>query len=94
MRALGENLKNEPGPVEDLGVPGLFEVALLDRAQRMVDDGDSHILRLDDACDFLNLSGAQKRRGPRLRKRNQTAETNIEADGPGEAGRFRKALGA
>ena len=66
LRALAEDFEDKPGAVENLGVPGLFEVALLDRGQRVVDDDDLCLLRLHNGADFLNLARAEQGRGARL----------------------------
>ncbi len=93
-RPIGKNLKNEPGAVENLRVPGLFEVALLDRAQHVVDNRNRDIPRLDNRSKFLDFPRPQKGRGPGLGERNCTAETDVKTDCVCKTGRFRKALPA
>ncbi len=92
LRALAENFEDEPGAVEDLGVPGLFEVALLDRRQRVVDDDDLCLFRAHNGADLLNLARAEQGRGTRLRQRHRSGEANLKPDGLGEARRLRQAL--
>ena len=46
-RASTENLQDQAGPVDDLAVPGLFEVALLDRRQCRIDDRDPDLMLFD-----------------------------------------------
>src|SRR5262245_23648040 len=41
--APAENLEDQPGAVEHLGVPGFLQIALLDRRERAVRDHNSHI---------------------------------------------------
>ena len=65
-RAVGEDLKNEPRAVENLRVPCLFEIALLDGADHVVHDRNRDILGLDDRREFLDLSRAEKCCGPGL----------------------------
>ena len=59
LGALAEDFEDEPGAVEDLGVPGLFEVALLDRRQHVVDDDDLCLFRAHNGADLLNLARAE-----------------------------------
>ena len=47
-RAASEDFENEPGAVEHLGVPGLFQVALLHRRERAVHHHDAGFERLDE----------------------------------------------
>ncbi len=46
-RTPAEDLQNETRPVENLGVPGPLEIALLDGRHGMVDDDQLEVLRLD-----------------------------------------------
>ena len=65
-RALAEDLQDEPGAVEHLGVQRLFQIALLHRRQRMVDDDQLGLCFLDDLGDLLELAGADQGRRPRI----------------------------
>ncbi|AIJ67313.1 hypothetical protein DM38_361 [Brucella suis] len=65
-RAFTENLQNEPGSVDDLGVPFLFKIALLHRRQGMIDNHQSNRLFLDDFGNGLGLARTKQRRGPRI----------------------------
>ena len=47
MRPLAEDLEDQPGAVEHLGVPGALQIALLHRAQLAVDDDQVDLLVAD-----------------------------------------------
>ena len=91
---IGKDLKNEPGTIENLRVPGLFEVSLLDRAEHVVYDCHRDIAGLDDRSEFLDLARTEKSCRPWLNERNHPAETDIQTDRRCETGRFRKAFAA
>ena len=59
-RPAGENLQDQAGAVDDLDLPGLLEVALLDRRQGVVDDGDGGLRQFDDQPDLLDLALAEQ----------------------------------
>ncbi len=82
-RPVGEDFQNQPRPIENLRVPGLLEITLLDRAQQVVDDRNRNILSLDDRGEFLDLPGTEKRCGPGIGY-GTVPETNVKTD------RFRK----
>ena len=63
LGATAEDFEDQPGAVEHLGVPGLLEIALLDRRQRAVHHDDADLERSHQAGSLLDLAFAQKRRG-------------------------------
>ena len=58
LRALAENFEDQPGAVEHLRRPGLFEIALLDRAERMIDDDELGVVHARERGDLLDLACA------------------------------------
>jgi hypothetical protein len=52
--ALGENIQNEPGPINHLSTKGGFEISLLGTGQVIVEDDEIHAL-LADRPDLLDL---------------------------------------
>ena len=89
---LAEDFENEPGPVENLGVPRFLKVALLDGCQGVVDDDDLRFLRSHDSADLLDLARSEQGRGARLSQWHYPGEADVEPDGLGEARRLRQAL--
>jgi hypothetical protein len=59
LGALGKDLQDEQFAVEDRHVQRPFEVALLRRAQRHVEDGDARTAVGDARSQFLDLAAAQ-----------------------------------
>ena len=63
-RAPAENFQDEPGAVEHLGVPGLFQIALLHRRERAIHHHDAGFVGFDEAGDLLDLALAEIGRRP------------------------------
>ncbi len=64
-RPAPEDLKDQPGPVDDLDAPFLLQIALLNRAQRAVHHHEVDFLGRDEPGDLLDLALAEIGRGPR-----------------------------
>ena len=58
-RAAAEDLQDQSGAVDDLGVPGLFQIALLHRRQRAIHHHDAGFDSFDEARDLLDLALAE-----------------------------------
>jgi hypothetical protein len=84
VRTFTEDLENEPGAVEHLGVPLLLEISLLYRRQRVIDDDEAGFGCLDDACEFLDGAFAEKRCRLRPCDRNDGAVRDVQVDRPGK----------
>ena len=69
LGAAAEDFQDQPGAVDHLGVPGLLEIALLDRRQRAVDHHELDVVAGDQPGDLLDLALAEIGRGPDLRDR-------------------------
>ena len=55
-RAPAENLENQTGTVEDLGIPRGLKVALLDGRERMIDDDEHGLLGTHEPGEFLDFA--------------------------------------
>ncbi len=80
-RPFAEDLQNQSRAVEDLGSPGLFQIALLHRGQRGIDDDDFGLDRAADGGDLVDLAGAEKRRGRGAAKDGNEAFLHVKPDG-------------
>ena len=80
-RPRAENFEDQSGAVEHLGVPRGFEIALLHRRERMIDDHELRILGADQAFKLIDLAGAEQGRWPRARQRHEAARAYVEIDG-------------
>ena len=63
--AAAEDFKDETRAVDDLGIPLLFEISLLHRGQRMIDDHQAGIRLIEQMADFLDLAGSEQCRPAR-----------------------------
>jgi len=80
-----ENLQDQRGAVEHLGVPGLLEIALLDRRQRAIDHHDAGLQALGEPGDLIDLAAAEVGRRPDLAERRNARENHVKIDRAGEA---------
>ena len=97
-RPLPEDLQDETGAVEHLGVPCRLEVPLLNRSERMIDDDELGVLGADETRELLDLAGAEESGRPWVRNGHEPARLHIEIDGGGKTdrlieARLRRSLG-
>ena len=87
-RAPAENLENEARAVENLGVPFLFEIALLHRRERAIHHHDADVEAFDEARDLLDLALAEISRRPQRPEHDDAGMRDIEIDGAGKPDRL------
>jgi hypothetical protein len=79
-RAPAEDLQDQPGAVEHLGIPGFLEIALLHRRDRAIHHHDAGFLAFHQAGDFLDFALADISRGRDGRERDDAGTDHIEID--------------
>src|SRR5690606_37170068 len=83
-----EDLENETGAVEDLGIERAFEIVLLHRCQRMIDEHDLRPGFLHDLAQRFDLARTEQGARPGLGHRHDLAMDNVDVDGLGEPRRL------
>jgi hypothetical protein len=91
--AAAEDLQDQAGAVDDLALPGFFQIALLNRCQGVVDDGGLRLRGADQGGEFLDLAGAEQGRGRGLAQANDLLGADVEVQRAGEAGRLVQTVG-
>ena len=59
-RPFPEYLENQPSPVDNLGLPATFEIALLHWAQCSINNGELYVIFADQFGEILDGAAAQK----------------------------------
>ena len=85
-----KNLKNEAGTIQNLDVPGLFQVALLPGGKRMVDDCNVGLFCCRNATYLFYFAGSKKCCRSRFANRHNAACADIQSDGLGKPNSFRQ----
>ncbi len=88
LGAAAEDFQDQAGAVENLGVPRLLEIALLDRRQRAIHHHEFDVVARDQAGDLLDLALAEIGRRPDLADRRNQRVGDREIDGARQARRF------
>jgi hypothetical protein len=86
--ALAEDFEDQPGAIDDLRPEGGFEVALLDRTERGVDDDKLDALCGDIGRDRVDLPDPEQGRGARLAQAQRVHRDDVEPDREREPLRF------
>jgi hypothetical protein len=87
-RPLAEYLEDQPGPVDHLRLGAVFQILLLDRRDRSIDDEQLGLVPLDRLGDQVRLPRSEQ--GRRLRPADSEVEPlgDVDPDRFGEAGRL------
>src|SRR5438105_60053 len=82
MSTAAKDFENEAGAVENLGIPGALQIALLDRRKRGVDDDEIGLALLHDSGDLGDFARAEKSRRSWFGKRSDQFGDDFKIDRP------------
>ena len=88
LGAAAEDFQDQTCAVENLGIPRLLEIALLDRRQRAIHHHQFDVVARDQAGDLLDLALAEIGRRPDLADGCNQHVSDREVDGARKARRF------
>src|SRR5690606_7785428 len=80
-RATTEDLQNNASSIEDLGVQTFFQIALLHRRQRMIDEDQLDFVLRHQFRNLLKLASADQGRGTRIVDGHDLGMDRFEIDG-------------
>src|SRR6516164_8002774 len=87
-RPFAEYFEDQPGAVDDLGLPASFEIALLHRAQCGIDNDETDVVFADQHTEFFDGATAQKTARTRPADTGDLGADHIQTDRLREADRF------
>src|SRR6185295_7059117 len=85
-RPLAEYLEDQAGAVDDLGPDLVFQILLLDRGQRRVDDQQSGRFVPREPGNLFDLALAEQGRRPHRAQAERAGGNDVDANRPGQAG--------
>src|ERR1700720_3047922 len=71
--------------IDDLGAPGFFQIALLNRRERAIDDDYADLYALDQSGKLIELAFADEACGTNAAQGNDPGRDHIEVNGAGKA---------
>src|SRR6266568_8608236 len=80
-----EDLQDQPGAVEHLGVPGALQIALLDRRDRAIHDREIDLEAFDDPGDLLDFALSEIGRRTDFGDRHEACLDHLKIDGARES---------
>ena len=87
-RAGTENLKDQAGAVDDLGLPASFQVPLLHRGQHRIDNDKPDCVFRDDRAQHLDVPGTEQGRRYGACQSDCLGADNLQVDGARQSDRF------
>src|ERR1700756_3388410 len=81
FRAAAKDFQDQAGAIKHLGVPGLFQVSLLNRRQRAIHHDQLDVMAGDETDNLLDLALAEIGRGANLSDRRNQRVRDLEIDG-------------
>ena len=90
LRAAAENFQNQTGTVDNFDLPLPFQIALLYRCQRMIDNHQLDFFTLDAFGNILNLTRAKQSSRTRLGGLHQKTVDNFQINRPCKSRSFFK----